>query len=101
MAAIISEKKAAAGVPQDAQEVARDVSRGILARSPGMADISGSTPDALPGAQVSGPNGTPAKLPPTARHDYAERLNALQGKKWKKWLNVQAPYRANLRRYKL
>ena len=37
----------------------------------------------------------------TAGEAYAERLNTLQSKKWKKWLNVQAPYRANLRRYRL
>lgn len=34
----------------------------------------------------------------TAGADYAQRLNDLQGKWWKKVLPVQAPYRANLRR---
>ncbi len=43
----------------------------------------------------------PAHAHATAGQSYADRLNALQGKKWKKWLNVQAPYRANLRRYQL
>ena len=37
----------------------------------------------------------------TAGENYADRLNKLQSKKWKKWLNVQAPYRYNLRRYQL
>jgi len=37
----------------------------------------------------------------TAERTYADRLNKLQGKKWKKLLNVQAPYRANLRHYRL
>ena len=39
--------------------------------------------------------------PSTAGTEYAERLNRLQNKKWKKVLNVQAPYRANIRRMKL
>lgn len=37
----------------------------------------------------------------TAEVDYADRLNRLQNKRWKKVLNVQAPYRANIRRMKL
>src|SRR4051794_16936807 len=69
----------------------------ILARSRSMADTSNSTP----GADETGRADAPANPPSTAGHEYADRLNALQGKKWKKWLNVQAPYRANLRRYKL
>ncbi len=61
-----------------------------------MSDTNDSPPDA------SGPASTPAEPAPlTAGQSYADRLNTLQGKKWKKWLNVQAPYRANLRRYKL
>ena len=32
---------------------------------------------------------------------YADRLDALQSKWWKKALNVQAPYRANIRRLRL
>lgn len=39
--------------------------------------------------------------PTTAGTDYAERLNRLQNKKWKKVLDVQAPYRRNIRRMKL
>jgi len=39
--------------------------------------------------------------PSTAGTQYAERLNRLQNKRWKKVLNVQAPYRANIRRMKL
>ncbi len=37
----------------------------------------------------------------TADVDYADRLNRLQNKRWKKVLNVQAPYRANIRRMRL
>ena len=37
----------------------------------------------------------------TADEAYAERLNRLQNKWWKKALDVQAPYRANLRRMRL
>lgn len=33
--------------------------------------------------------------------DYTERLDRLEGKRWKRWLHVQAPYRWNLRRLKL
>ena len=45
----------------------------------------------------------PTSRPPeagreTAGADYAQRLNELQGKWWKKILPVQAPYRWNLRR---
>jgi 2-polyprenyl-3-methyl-5-hydroxy-6-metoxy-1,4-benzoquinol methylase len=29
---------------------------------------------------------------------YAQRLQALEGKRWKRWLDVQAPYRWNVRR---
>jgi SAM-dependent methyltransferase len=36
--------------------------------------------------------------PPTASPAYAERLRALEGQAWKRWLHVQAPYRWNLRR---
>ncbi|SDP04776.1 Methyltransferase domain-containing protein [Nakamurella panacisegetis] len=49
-------------------------------------------------SSAAGPGGFGEK---TAGEAYAERLNTLQSKKWKKWLNVQAPYRANLRRYRL
>ena len=37
----------------------------------------------------------------TADEAYAQRLNRLQNKWWKKVLDVQAPYRANLRRMRL
>lgn len=37
----------------------------------------------------------------TADADYAERLTRLQNKWWKKLLDVQAPYRANMRRMHL
>jgi SAM-dependent methyltransferase len=33
--------------------------------------------------------------------DYTDRLQRLEGARWKRWLNVQAPYRWNLRRLKL
>jgi SAM-dependent methyltransferase len=39
--------------------------------------------------------------PPTAGRDYADRLERLSGARWKRVLNVQAPYRADLRRLKL
>ncbi len=66
-----------------------------------MSDINGSMSapnksDAQDGLVVPKP-----QVHATAGQGYADRLNALQGKKWKKWLNVQAPYRANLRRYQL
>lgn len=47
------------------------------------------------------PENVPDDPAATAGEAYAARLNKLQSKKWKKWLNVQAPYRANLRRYRL
>lgn len=34
----------------------------------------------------------------TSGSDYAQRLETLSGAVWKRWLNVQAPYRWNLRR---
>ncbi len=37
----------------------------------------------------------------TAEREYAERLNRLQGKKWKKILNVQAPWKAHIRHLQL
>jgi 2-polyprenyl-3-methyl-5-hydroxy-6-metoxy-1,4-benzoquinol methylase len=37
----------------------------------------------------------------TARPEYAERLRRLEGARWKRVLNVQAPYRRNLRRLNL
>ena len=37
----------------------------------------------------------------TADDDYARRLVGLEGARWKRLLNVQAPYRWNLRRHRL
>ena len=34
----------------------------------------------------------------TAASDYAERLSRLEGARWRRLLNVQAPYRWNIRR---
>ncbi len=36
-------------------------------------------------------------MPPTADKDYADRLNRLQGRRWKKILNVQLPWKLHLR----
>jgi SAM-dependent methyltransferase len=43
----------------------------------------------------------PPPLTTTEGQAYADRLEALRSKRWKKVLNVQAPYRANLRRLHL
>ena len=37
----------------------------------------------------------------TEDEDYAARLSTLAGARWKRWLNVQAPYRWRLRRHQL
>ncbi|HET7660768.1 MAG TPA: class I SAM-dependent methyltransferase [Oryzihumus sp.] len=37
----------------------------------------------------------------TAGGDYTQRLLDLEGQTWKRWLNVQAPYRWNLKRLQL
>jgi len=37
----------------------------------------------------------------TGSRAYAERLERLSGARWKRWLDVQAPYRWNLRRLRL
>jgi SAM-dependent methyltransferase len=66
-----------------------------------MSDTNGSFPDARSSHEQEGSTTPDTQVPATAGQSYADRLNTLQGKKWKKWLNVQAPYRANLRRYKL
>jgi SAM-dependent methyltransferase len=42
-----------------------------------------------------------SELPPTADKSYADRLNRLQGKRWKKILHVQAPWAAHIRHLKL
>lgn len=44
---------------------------------------------------------TPDPTPSTRGDDYAERLERLGGKKWKRVLDVQRPYRWNLRRWEL
>ncbi|UQX88687.1 class I SAM-dependent methyltransferase [Jatrophihabitans telluris] len=38
---------------------------------------------------------------PTSGHDYAARLQRLEGARWRQVLNVQAPYRWNIRRLEL
>ncbi len=43
----------------------------------------------------------PEELPETAGAGYAQRLQRLEGARWKQLLNVQAPYRWNLRRMSL
>lgn len=40
-------------------------------------------------------------MPATADERYAERLNGLQNKRWKKILNVQLPWKLHMRRLKL
>jgi 2-polyprenyl-3-methyl-5-hydroxy-6-metoxy-1,4-benzoquinol methylase len=40
-------------------------------------------------------------MPDTRDESYARRLDTLGGAAWKRWLNVQAPYRWNLRRQDL
>jgi 2-polyprenyl-3-methyl-5-hydroxy-6-metoxy-1,4-benzoquinol methylase len=42
-----------------------------------------------------------AEPPVTAGEDYAQRLTTLAGARWKRVLNVQAPYRAHLRSLRL
>lgn len=39
--------------------------------------------------------------PSTQERSYTERLERLSGARWKRWLDVQAPYRWNLRRLRL
>ena len=43
----------------------------------------------------------PAPLAATAEKEYADRLERLQGKRWKKLLNVQLPWKLHIRRLKL
>ena len=52
-----------------------------------MNDIGGTTSAAPSTARTS-----------TAGADYAERLARLDGARWKRWFDVQAPYRWNVRR---
>src|SRR5690349_17057220 len=61
--------------------------------------LTGHFPSAGFGSPRSGPD--PNRVWPmqdTSGADYAARLHALQGKRWKRLLNVQAPYQWNLRR---
>ncbi len=58
---------------------------------PDASDSPAQHPSTRPGARGAA----------TADTDYAERLNRLQNKWWKKLLDVQAPYRANMRRMHL
>lgn len=53
------------------------------------------------GMTTSHGEGDPPPLTTTDGQAYADRLNALQSKWWKRALNVQAPYRANIRRLRL
>ena len=48
-------------------------------------------------ATVTEPEGRPGTDAP----DYAERLKTLEQARWKQWLDVQAPYRWNIRRLDL
>jgi SAM-dependent methyltransferase len=41
------------------------------------------------------------RVPEAADREYAERLERLASARWKRWLDVQAPYRWNLRRLRL
>ncbi len=47
------------------------------------------------------PEPDPTPGAPTADRDYADRLNRLQGKRWKKLLHVQLPWKLHLRALKL
>lgn len=47
------------------------------------------------------PPGRPEASPDTAGRTYADRLQRLSGARWKQVLNVQAPFRANIRSLKL
>ncbi|AZI58373.1 class I SAM-dependent methyltransferase [Nakamurella antarctica] len=61
-----------------------------------MPDASEPTPTPIP-APTSRPE--PAEgVAATADRAYADRLNALQGKRWKKLLNVQLPWQLHIRR---
>lgn len=52
-------------------------------------------------ADLSGPDTGPAAAGSTAVKEYADRLNRLQGKRWKKLLNVQLPWKLHLKRLDL
>ena len=61
----------------------------------GWARTSGSAAVTL--GDVTAPDGRPRTDAP----DYAERLKNLEQARWKQWLDVQAPYRWNIRRLQL
>jgi 2-polyprenyl-3-methyl-5-hydroxy-6-metoxy-1,4-benzoquinol methylase len=52
-------------------------------------------------AEEKMPDTADARRQGTEGRDYTERLERLAGARWKQWLDVQAPYRWNLRRLKL
>ncbi|WP_111766199.1 class I SAM-dependent methyltransferase [Nakamurella deserti] len=61
-------------------------------------------PAVTPPSPVTGPGpatDAPAGAPATADRDYAERLERLQGKWWKKLLRVQLPWQLHLRALRL
>lgn len=47
------------------------------------------------------PAGADAAVAATAAKEYADRLNRLQGKRWKKLLNVQLPWKLHMKRLNL
>jgi 2-polyprenyl-3-methyl-5-hydroxy-6-metoxy-1,4-benzoquinol methylase len=47
------------------------------------------------------PDREQGETPPTQLDTYAQRLTRLGAKRWKRWLDVQAPYRWNIRRLHL
>ncbi len=50
---------------------------------------------------MTDPSAHEAFSPSTAEESYAERLNRLQNKRWKKILNVQLPWKLRMKRLKL
>lgn len=68
-----------------------DATEPVAGGHPDTADPSGSTRSPAAAAAV----------PPTADKDYADRLNRLQGKRWKKILNVQLPWKLHIRFLKM
>jgi SAM-dependent methyltransferase len=76
-----------------------DVSEPVLRSSRHPADQDGTPSPARP-APTPVPTPQPAARndpPPTADKEYADRLNRLQGKRWKKILNVQLPWKLHLK----
>lgn len=58
-------------------------------------------PDPTTGAERPEPSDGSGAEPPTAGPEYAARLQTLSTARWKQVLDVQAPYRAHLRRLRL